>query len=503
MATEEGTRSYFDRADRGWIVPVQLGRTGFWISPIGFGGYRIHDRIEEHRHALRHALLHGVNLIDTSSNYADGGSERLIGEVLAELSESGLLSADEIVVVSKVGYVQGQNLRDVQERENQGRPFPEMVKYSDGCWHCIHPEFLEDQLARTLDRLRLPAVDVYLLHNPEYFLSDARKRGVAASEAREEYYRRIAAAFEWLEAQVRRGTIRAYGISSNTLPSPESDAEFTSLERLLELARSLTDDHHFRVIQFPMNLFEAGALFEKNQRRTGKTVVELAADARLGTLVNRPLNAIGPRGGFVRLASFRQTPEEEVKAVYQQQLRKVQEMEQALIDQLLPALEFQAGPETIRRLFAWGAQLSGALEKFQAWEQWDHVKQNVILHNAATALFALESEFADSPEWGSWSTQYAEALNALLEAITRHYENQAQRSSSRIADRLDAACPELAQSQTLSQKCLRTYLGVSGVDCVLLGMRRVAYVDDAFAAQRAGAVRNPVAAFEAFAQEVE
>ena len=35
-----------------------------------------------------------------------------------------------------------------REREAAGRPFPEMVKYAEGVWHDIHPEFLRDQLAR-------------------------------------------------------------------------------------------------------------------------------------------------------------------------------------------------------------------------------------------------------------------------------------------------------------------------------------------------------------------
>ena len=102
-----------------------------------------------------------------------GDSERLIGEVLA----SAEVPRDEIVVVSKIGYVQGPNLDLAQQREAAGQPFPEMVKYMDGCWHCISPEFLEDQLGRALDRLGLETIDVLLLHNPEYFLLGRRAPG--------------------------------------------------------------------------------------------------------------------------------------------------------------------------------------------------------------------------------------------------------------------------------------------------------------------------------------
>lgn len=49
-----------------------------------------------------------------------------------------------------------------------------MVKYGDEIWHCLHPEYLEEQLTLSLDRLGLQTLDVCLLHNPEYFLSDAK-----------------------------------------------------------------------------------------------------------------------------------------------------------------------------------------------------------------------------------------------------------------------------------------------------------------------------------------
>ena len=61
-----------------------LGRTGLQVSRVGFGGYRVDDETIGHRQALELALDQGCNLIDTSTNYTDGGSERMIGAVLAE-----------------------------------------------------------------------------------------------------------------------------------------------------------------------------------------------------------------------------------------------------------------------------------------------------------------------------------------------------------------------------------------------------------------------------------
>jgi hypothetical protein len=53
-----------------------------------------------------------------------------------------------------------------------------LVEYAEGLEHCIHPDFLDDQIGRSLDRLGLDALDGYLLHNPEYYLGWAHKQGL-------------------------------------------------------------------------------------------------------------------------------------------------------------------------------------------------------------------------------------------------------------------------------------------------------------------------------------
>src|SRR6185436_2691962 len=113
-----------------------LGTTGLFVSRLGFGGYRVDDTHPLFAEALARSLAR-CNLIDTSTNYTDGGSERLCGEVLAAEQTAHRLRRQDVVVVSKVGYVQGQNLLLAAARRRDGQPFPEMVEYMDGCWHCI------------------------------------------------------------------------------------------------------------------------------------------------------------------------------------------------------------------------------------------------------------------------------------------------------------------------------------------------------------------------------
>ena len=86
------------------------------------------------------------------------------------------------------------------EREQSGKPFNDVVKCSQDLWHCISPDFLENQISLSLQRLNLEKIDVYLLHNPEYFLTYSI---ISDPERRErEYYRRIKDAFIHLKKKL-------------------------------------------------------------------------------------------------------------------------------------------------------------------------------------------------------------------------------------------------------------------------------------------------------------
>lgn len=306
IATADGTARFAARAVASGIPAASyraLGRTGLTASSLGFGCYRIDDQAPAHSAALTKALAEGVNLIDTSTNYTDGASERCVGQVMARHPR------DEIVVVSKVGYVQGQALALAHSREQAGTPFAEMVKYADHCWHCIHPGFIADQWGRSLQRLALPKIDVYLLHNPEYFFTDAGKRGDARpiDDLREEFDSRIRRAFTHLEREVADGRIAWYGVSSNSFGDPLTDPEATQLGRMWAIAREITPAHHFAVVQLPANLFERGPMLERNNSGATQTAIEFAHAQGFGVLVNRPLNA-HYRDRLVRLADAPRSP---------------------------------------------------------------------------------------------------------------------------------------------------------------------------------------------------
>mmetsp|Transcript_38277 Transcript_38277/g.62241 ORF Transcript_38277/g.62241 Transcript_38277/m.62241 type:complete len:168 (+) Transcript_38277:620-1123(+) len=144
------------------------------------------------------AMRSGVNLIDTSPSYGNSGSERMIGDVLRELEKEGI-SREEIVVSTKVGYIEGNDLEMARSA-----PPPDYLDMGPDAWHCIHPEFIRRSVDASAERLGTPP-DVVLLHSPEFFLTSREgvfKEG-GSKRSREElfdaFYDRVEKAFVCLE----------------------------------------------------------------------------------------------------------------------------------------------------------------------------------------------------------------------------------------------------------------------------------------------------------------
>ncbi len=358
-------------------------------------------------------------------------------------------------------------------------PFPEMVKYMDGCWHCLHPEFLQDQLDRSLARLGLQTLDVCLLHNPEYFFSDAKRRSLGPLAAlRDEFYRRMMEAFRFFEGQVAAGTIRWYGVSSNTATAPAADPEATSLTRMLLAAREVGGaDHHFRVLQLPMNLFEAGGVLEHNNGPENReTVLECASREGIGVLVNRPLNAIIGEG-VLRLADF-QVGAAEVRL--DAQLRVLAEMEAEYQRQIAPNIRVSPGGSSPEDFFRWAEQLDGVQARLQSLEHWQQIEGQVIVPSVTQVVRALDGGLGGevAERWRPWRDRYLPELRLLLVELRRQAAQKSQALSRAVAAAVDPLLLAERSGETLSRKALWVLASTPGVGSVLNGMRTPAYVDD-------------------------
>ena len=466
----------------------RFGNSGLTTSRLGFGTYRVDTKEPEHRDALKKALREGVNLIDTSTNYMDGDSERLVGSVLGELIKSGELTREEVIVVSKIGYVQGDNFKQAEARERAGRPYPDMVKYGEGIWHCIHPEYLADQLTLSLDRLGLATLDVCLLHNPEYFLSEAAHHdGGDLTVARDIFYRRIEQAFAFFESQVAVGRISYYGVSSNTVTADPSDAEATSLSRMCEAAKVAAavqgmERHHFAALQCPMNLYEAGALVTPN---TGKdqreTVLEMAQREGIAVLVNRPLNAMPTKkSGVVRLADF---PIEGDQVDFDRQCQTVAALEDEYRKAIAPALQHSGEGMAPADFFTWAVELPRVRPQIQGLEHWEQIEHQMIAPHVNQVMQALSRNLTGeaAEQWEAWRDRYVPQLLTLLGGLRREATERSRAKTALVSATLDPLLPEPRRKESLSRKALWVLTSTPGITCVLNGMRSPAYADDSLA----------------------
>lgn len=290
-ATAEGTARYRDRLVREGRAVAEHFRheQNLWLSSVGVGTYLGGwDEATDRRYAdaVARAVELGANVIDTAANYRFQRSERSVGAALRRLIEDGAATRDEIVVCTKGGYLPfdsrppaGQaGVRAYVEEtfvETGVAQFSDIVAGS----HCMTPRYLAHQLDQSLGNLGLAAVDVYYVHNPETQL------GVLA---REEFERRLRAAFGQLEQSAAEGKLRAYGVATwNGFRVTPTARNYHSLKRMIELAREAAggDRHRFRFVQLPFNLAMREALTLDNQTVNGARVSLLEAARSLGVTV--------------------------------------------------------------------------------------------------------------------------------------------------------------------------------------------------------------------------
>jgi aryl-alcohol dehydrogenase-like predicted oxidoreductase len=426
--------------------------------------------------------------------------------VLRELIKGGELAREEVIVVSKIGYVQGQNLKQAEAREQAGRPYPDMVKYGEGIWHCIHPEYLADQLTLSLDQLGLGTLDVCLLHNPEYFLSEAAHHsGEDLAVTRTTFYRRIEQAFTFFESQVSAGRIRYYGVSSNTVTAAPSDAEATSLSRMCDAVRTAAasqcvERHHFAVLQCPMNLYETGALMTPN---TGmdlrETVLEVAQREGIAVLVNRPLNAMPTKNtGVLRLADF---PIEGDAVDVDRQCQMVGVLEDEYRKAIAPALQHSGQGMAPADFFNWAVELARVRPQIQGLEHWEQIEHQMIAPHVNQVMQALSRHLTGTAaeQWEAWRDRYVPQLLTLLGGLRREATERSHAKTASVSAALDPLLPEPKRKESLSRKALWVLASTPGVTCVLNGMRSPAYADDSLAVMGWEPLKGAKQIFEALA----
>ncbi len=485
-ALAENTKDFTEKYPA--LLYKPLGKTGLNVSACGFGAYRVDYRVREHYEALEYAISQGINLIDTSANYSDGGSEILIGNVLADMIESEKILREEIVIVSKGGYLQGKNLEAAKQMKEDGKGYKEITEYADTIWHCIHPDFLKDQITLSLERMKLETIDVYLLHNPEYFLDSPLAKDLELDELRHEYYVRIKKAFAYLEEEVKAGRISYYGISSNSFVKSSEDPVFTSLKSCVDASNEISEDNNFYVIELPLNLLEKGALINKNQVGDSFNVLEYAYESELGVLVNRPLNALG-EGKLTRLADFPVDNElaklDETQIIAEINLLDL--MEEDFSKDYLDVLDLsKENREAVSYFLKAGQLLKENWKSFGSMESFNDIKKQFLIPRVNFAISTLVRSPNMTEEMKDKLDKIAKQTNKLMSVMDSLYGMLANLRSKDLHVKLntsvDRSEADMFKELSLSQKAILYVNSLKEVSCTLVGMRQQKYVDDVIAA---------------------
>jgi len=264
-ATAEGTARFESRFAA--ALPGHFRQViGLHLSSIGLGTYlgeptAAYDAL--YRQSIERAVELGTNVIDSAINYRHQRSERAVGEALSGLIRDGKLKRDEVFIATKGGFL----TFDADEPPDATAYFQEKLvrtglvnpdEVAAGC-HVMSPKYLESQIESSRKNLGLETIDLYYVHNPETQLGEI---------SRDEFYRRLEAAFVALERAAGDGKIRSYGTATwNAFRVGPESRDAMSLQEVLRVAeRAGGKNHHFRAIQLPFNLAMPEALLASTQR---------------------------------------------------------------------------------------------------------------------------------------------------------------------------------------------------------------------------------------------
>jgi hypothetical protein len=192
----------------------------------------------------------------------------------------------------------------------------------------------------------------------------------------------------------------------------------------------------------------------------------------MGVLVNRPLNAMGPRAGgrLVRLADPPRPGQPGSDERLAERIAALEKLEADLADRF-PGVN---GPHIARIVTARWQELrtpTGLSQVFRA----------EIGPEARRGLGAVMAAVQGRPsaEQAAAVRQYQEELNELLDRIQGRAQGPDPRIAQAIRTRLAPHLPPELRDESLSRIALDFVVSTPGVTCALNGMRDPSYVADA------------------------
>ena len=281
FATFEGTQKFVKNS--GVNSDNFRNFENLFLSNVGIGTYlgdadaKTDDLVSN---AVKQSILSGVNVVDTAINYRSQKAERSVGKAISELIGEGKITRDQIFISSKNGYV--TNDADVQlgfweyvKAEYTDKGIVQEGDITSG-YHCMTVSYLSDQLDRSLKNLGLDCIDLMYLHNAV--------EGQIKDVSKEKFLDNLKSVFKLYEQKRKEGKIKFYGMATwECFRVSKDNPQYLSLEDVVAMAKEIGGENHgFRFIQLPFNLYYDQALLGKTQTLGTDPVSVLEAAVKLG-----------------------------------------------------------------------------------------------------------------------------------------------------------------------------------------------------------------------------
>ncbi len=496
QASVTGTNNYFNFlriSNDNFIKNPPL--PGWYFSALAFGTYRLHLENNNHYKALHHALTEGINVIDTSANYMDGLSEELIGNVLYKIVSEEDFDRENFIIISKGGYIQGSRLAELSSNNDVQKKYNNIMRYSDSLWYCLDENFITDTLQQSRERLGVDVIDVFLLQNPEYFILTKEKEDRTNFDKEMSsflMYQEIKKGFIALEKAVKKRKIQLYGISSNTLTTPDTFAGSLDISKVWQMAHEAAEEvwgnkenHHFAFVQFPFNIIEAKPAYEPVIYHEGEmqTLFDFCARNNITMLGNRPLNAMFGKS-LIRLTVHKY---KKGTLTPQKQLEKSLEMFMEQENLLLHFLRnhklhlLSLGSQNLEdyfRLTPLLKQYSGNLEDL---DQYNQFLYGFLLGklNAAKSVFIKSLSGEIYNEGVNLFEKFGKTFSFVAEDMKTNIIHNMNLKSRPIEEILNGYLPKELHKLPLSSKALLSAVSAHPSLIILSGMRQLSYVKEA------------------------
>lgn len=227
-------------------------------SRLGLGLYQGEESDEmdsKMLEVMQCALDHDITFFDCAPSYRNLRSEKILGDLLQRNPSK------DLIISTKGGFVpfdfkSGIALENefVESMIKKGWIRPEL--FDQHYFQTFDFNYLDRILTNTLTLLNRSYIDIYYLHNPEYFLERV---------GRQKFLSTMREVFFWIKSQLSMGRIKSFGISSWLGFFNQNEEVTLQLQDFICLAKDTGIEKDFCYIQIPFNFSQTQGLFLKNQ----------------------------------------------------------------------------------------------------------------------------------------------------------------------------------------------------------------------------------------------